>query len=89
MLNIHVSLPAGAKVKLWDLTIFIVVNGEKFRSHAVTFTLVRQCPILNLSDIFSYTIISSIFMFFDRLLFELLCKNMETHTHAQTLTSTL
>ena len=31
MLNI--SFLAGAKVELWDLTICIAVNGEKFQSH--------------------------------------------------------
>ena len=34
MLNI--SLPACTKVELWDLTVCIVVNGEKCRSREVT-----------------------------------------------------
>ena len=76
MLNI--SLPACTKVELWDLTVCILVNGEKFRT--VTLTLVRQCLLLNLSEIFSYATMYSNFMFLDRLLFELLCKNTETHT---------
>ena len=104
MLNI--SRPSCTKVELWDLTvcIVIVVNGEKFQSHAVTLTLVRQCPVSNLSEIFSYTTMYSNFMFLDRLLLELSCKNTETrkhthththtqhthtHTHTQTLMSTL
>ena len=50
MLNI--SFLACTKVELWDLIVCIVVNGEKFQSRAVTLTLVRRCPISNLSEIF-------------------------------------
>ena len=32
------------KAEILDLTVCIVVNGEKFQSHAVTLTLIRQCP---------------------------------------------
>ena len=38
MLNIFFL--ACTKVELWDLTVCIVVNGEKFRNRAVTLTLV-------------------------------------------------
>ena len=48
-----------AKVELWDLIVCIVVNGEKIQSDAVTLTLIRQCPISNSSELFSYTTICS------------------------------
>ena len=38
-----------------DLTVCIVVNGEKFQSHAVT--LIGQCPMSKSSELFSYTTI--------------------------------
>ena len=78
MLNI--SFLACTKVELWDLIVCIAVNGEKFQSRAMTLTLVWQCLISNLSEIFAYTMMYSNFMFIDRLLFELSCKNPETHT---------
>ena len=87
--TLNISFRACAKVELWDLIVCIAVKGEKFQSHAMTFTFVRQCPILDLSEIFSYTTLYSNFMFIDQLHFELSCKNMETQKHAQTLTSTL
>ena len=40
-------------------TVCIVVNGEKFQSHAETLTLIEQCPMSNLSERFSYTTICS------------------------------
>ena len=78
----------------------IAANGEKFQSRAMTLTLVQQCPISNLSEIFSYTVKCSDFMFLDRfmlldqLLFELLvsCKkyrNTETWKHRNNHTQTL
>ena len=81
MLNI--SFLACTKVELWDLIVCITVNGEKFQS-CHDLTLVRQCPISNLSEIFSYTMMYSNFMFIDRLLFQLSCKNMETPKHTHT-----
>ena len=92
MLNI--SFLACTKVKLWDLTVCIAVNGEKFQSHTVTLTFVRQCPISYLSKIFhNYTTMYSNFMFLDQLLFKLSCKththgNTHTHTHTHTQTHT-
>ena len=79
MLNI--SFLASTKVELWDLIVCIVENGEKFQSPTMTLTLNRQCPLSNLYKIFSYTTIYSNFMFLDRLLFELSCKNTHKHTH--------
>ena len=69
MLNI--SLLACTKVEVWDLTVCIVVNGEKVQSCTVTLTLVQHCPISNLSEILSYTTIM---------------KNTHKHTHAHTHT---
>ena len=87
MLNI--SFLICTKVELMDLIVCIAVNGEKFQSCTVTLTLVPQCPIWNLSKIFSYTCITmcSNFMFIDQLLFELSCKH-QNHTHARTHTHT-
>ena len=87
MLNI--SFLSCTKAELWDLTVCIVVNGEKFQSCAVSLSLFLQCPISNLSEILSYTTVYSNFMFLDQLLFELSRKNMETGKHTQNLTSTL
>ena len=33
------------KAEIKDLTVCIVVKGEKFQSHAETLTLIGQCPI--------------------------------------------
>ena len=93
MLNI--SFLACTKVELWYLTVCIAVNGEKFRSGTVT--LVRQCPISNLSEIFSYTTMCSNFMFLDQFFLSYHAKThahkhrrtqTRTHTHTATLTST-
>ena len=61
-------------------TICIVVNGEKFQSHAVTLTLIGQCPMSNSSELFSNTRICSSFKWIEPLFFELSC----TQTHTQT-----
>ena len=85
---LDISLLASTKVELWDLTVCIAVNGEKFQSRAMTLTLVRPYPISNLSELFSYTTRYLNFMFLDQFLFELLCKSTEiqkhTHTHTHT-----
>ena len=49
-----------AKVEIWALTVCIVVNREKFQSHALTLTLIGQCPMSNSSELFSYTTISEV-----------------------------
>ena len=54
-----------AKAEILDLTVCIVVNGEKFQSHAVTLTLIGQCPMLNSSELFSYATIYSNFKLLD------------------------
>ena len=72
-----------AKAEIWDLTVCIVVNGEKFQSHAVTLTLIRQCPISNLSKLFPYTTVCSSFKWIESLLFELLCTQTDRQTRRQ------
>ena len=69
MLNI--SFLACTKVELRDLKVCIAVKGEKFHSRAVTLTLVRQCPISNLSELFSHTTMYLNFRFPDLFLLEL------------------
>ena len=66
------------------LTVCIVVNGEKIQSHAVTFTLTTQCPMSNLSEIFSYTTIYSSFKWIEPLFFELSCTHTRMCTHTRT-----
>ena len=82
----NLSFLACTKVEKWDLTVCIAVNGEKFQSRAVTFTLVQQCSISNLSELFSYTTTYLNFMFLARFLFELSCKNRETRKQGNTET---
>ena len=82
MLNI--SFLACTKVELWDLKVCIAVNGENFQSRAVILTLVRPCPISNLSESFSFTTMYLNFMFADQFLFELSCKNPHGNTHTHT-----
>ena len=52
----------------------------------MTLTLIRWSSISNSSELFSYATMYSDFVFLDRFLFELSCKN--THTHTQTRTHT-
>ena len=85
MLNI--SFLACTKVEFGNLKVCIAVNGEKFQSQAVTLTSIWQCPLSNLSKIFSYTTCSN-FMFLHWLLLELSCKNTHTNTHTHTHTHT-
>ena len=83
MLNI--SFLACTKVELWDLTVCIGVNGEKFPSRTMTLTLVRQFPIGNLSELFAYTTTYFNFMFLDKFF---LSYHAKTHTHTHTHTHT-
>ena len=62
------------------MTVCIVVNGEKFQSHAVTLTLIGQCPMLNSFEPFSYTTVCLIFKWIEPLFFELSCTQTDTHT---------
>ena len=41
-----------AKAEIDDLTVCIVLNGEKFQSHTVTLTLIIQCPMSNCPSYF-------------------------------------
>ena len=54
----------------------------------VTLTLIRQSSISNSSELFSYTTMYSNFVFLDRFLFELSCKNTHKHGHTHTHTCT-
>ena len=76
MLNI--SFLASKNIALWDLKVCIALNGEKLQSPAMTLTLVRQSPILNLFELFSYTTMYLNFMFLDQYL---LSYRAKTHTH--------
>ena len=67
------------QTEIWALTVCIVINGEKFRSHAVTLTLIGQCPMSN-SELFSYTTICSSFKSTEPLFIELSCTQTDRHT---------
>ena len=74
----NMSFLACTKVELWDLKVCIAANGEKFQSHSVTLTLVRQCPISNFSytkNVFKFHVPRSIFFSYHGKI------HMETHTH--------
>ena len=73
-----------AKAEIWALTVCILVNGEKFQSHAVILTLIGQCPMSNSSELFSYTTICSSVKSIEPLFFELSCTQTHTHTDRQT-----
>ena len=72
------------QAEIWALTVCIVVNGEKFQSHAVTLTLIGQCPMLNSSELFSYTTICLNFKSIEPLFFELSCTQTDRQTHRHT-----
>ena len=61
----------------------IVINGEQFQSHAVTFTSIGKYLMLNSSELFSYTTICSSFMLIDPL-FYLVIVYTGTHTDTRT-----
>ena len=65
-----------------------MVNGEKFQSHAVTLTLIGQCPMSNSSELFSNTTTCSSFKWIEPLFFELSCTQTHTQTHRHTHTQT-
>ena len=77
-----------AKAEIWALTVCIVVNGEKFQSHAMTLTLIEQCPMSNSSELFSNTTICSSFKWIEPSFFELSCTQTHTQTDRQTHTQT-
>ena len=58
-----------AKTEILALTVCIVVKGEKFQSHAVTLTLIGQCPMSNSSKLFSNTTKCSSFKWIELLFF--------------------
>ena len=57
---------------------------RKFQSHAVTMTLIGQCPMSNSSELFSYTTICSSFKSIEQLFLELSCTQTHTQTDRQT-----
>ena len=71
------------------MTVCIVVNGEKFQSHAVTLTLIGQCPMSNLSELFH---IQQYVQVSNGLNHYFLCyrvhRHTDTHTERQTDTKT-
>ena len=81
MLNHNFLTCAKAEIK--DLTVCIVVNGEKFQSHAVTLTLIGRCPMSNSSEQFSYTTMCSSFKWIEPLFFSYHV-HRQTHTHTNT-----
>ena len=83
MLNI--SFLTCTKVELYYLIVCIVVNAEKFQSPTMTLTLIRQCQLSNLSEIFSYTTMHSSFIFLHQLF---LSNHANTHTQTHTDTHT-
>ena len=56
----------------------------KIQSHAVTLTLIIQCPISNSSELFPYTTICSSFKWIEALFFELSCTQTDRHTDRRT-----
>ena len=66
------------------LDVCIVVNEEKFQSHAVTLTLIGQCPMSNSSELFSYTTVCSSFKSIEPLFFELSCTQTDRQTDRHT-----
>ena len=94
MINRHIlnhNFLTCAKAEIWALTVCIVVNGEKFQSHDVTLTLIGQCPMSNLSELFSYTTICSSFKSIEPLFLIIVYtdRQTDTQTDTQTETSTL
>ena len=63
-INIETSF-VRFQAEILDLTVCIVVNGEKFQSHAVTLSLIGKCPMSNSSKLFSYATIYSNCKFLD------------------------
>ena len=81
MLNHNFLTCAKAEIK--DLTVCILVNGEKFQSHAMTWTLtlIGQCPVSNSSELFSNITICSSFKWIKPLF---LSNRVHRHTDTQT-----
>ena len=71
------------------MTVCIVVNGEKFQSHAVTLILIGQCLMSNSSELFPNTTTCSSFKWIEPLFLELSCTQEDGKTDTQTDMSTL
>ena len=72
------NFQSSGKAEIQDLTVCIVINGEKFRSATVNLTMVQQCRISNLSKIFSFTTMHSSFSFLHQLFFSYRAKHRRT-----------
>ena len=67
------------------MTVCIVVNEEKFQSHAVALTLIGQCPMSNSSELFSYTTICSSLKWIEPFFFSYrVHRQIGRHTHRHT-----
>ena len=89
MWNIHFPCHmSSVKHLLLYLTVCIVVNGKIFQSHAAALTLVRSCPVLNSSQIFSRTMLRTNFRILGQNVLELSClqTDRDMHTLTQPLT---
>ena len=67
------------------MTVCVLVNGEKFQSHNVTLTLIRQYPMSNLSELFPYTTVCSSFKWIEPL-FLSYSVHRQTDRHTDTKT---
>ena len=67
------------------MTVCTVVNEEKFQSQAVTLTLIRQWPMSNSSELFSYTTICFSFKRLEPLFFELQTLIIHSYTSKENL----
>ena len=80
-----------AKAEIKDLTVCIVVNGEKFQSHAMTLTLIEQCLMSNCPSYFhilQYVQVSSRLNHYFLSYHAHTRTHTYTHTHAHTHTHT-
>ena len=73
------------QAEIKDLTVCIVVNGEKF--HTVPLTLIGQCSMSNSSELFSNTTICSSLKWIEPLCLSY-CVHRHTHTDRHTDTKT-
>ena len=84
LINLNHNILTCSKAEIKDLTVCIVVNGEKLQSHGVTLTLIGQWSMSNLSELFSYNGICSSFKWIEPLFFVLSCTQTHIHTCRQT-----
>ena len=61
-----------------------MVNGENFLSHVVSLTLVQPCPISNLFEILSYSMLCPNFMIVGYSILEISCSKTDRQLDRQT-----